>query len=159
VTGVQTCALPISASVSQNGVLVNSGGLGPIQLAWHNREGTREAAIGEPGIYGEIDLSPDERRLALKRKDLVVHTGNEHRAKLALVVLLAMLTVDGLLTIRKLLINGVPRSSVRHVERGPKASLGIRPLVPKNQYRFASKEAWPKVSVFGTHRHMNGDSI
>jgi Tol biopolymer transport system component len=54
-------------SVSQNGVLVYSGGPAQIQLAWHNREGIRQAAIGEPGIYMELDLSPDERRLALVR--------------------------------------------------------------------------------------------
>jgi Tol biopolymer transport system component len=55
------------ASASQNGVLVYTGGLGSLQLAWHNREGIRQASVGEPGIYQELDLSPDERRVALKR--------------------------------------------------------------------------------------------
>jgi len=65
--GRMTIEPALLASVSQNGVLVYLGGLSPIQLAWHNREGTRQAAIGEPGIYEELDLSPDERRLAVKR--------------------------------------------------------------------------------------------
>ncbi len=56
------------ASISQNGVLAYSAsGRVPIQLAWHTREGAPQAAVGEPGVYEELDLSPDERRLALKR--------------------------------------------------------------------------------------------
>ncbi len=55
-------------SISENGVLVyRASGQVPVQLAWHTREGTPQAAIGEPGVYDELDLSPDERRLALKR--------------------------------------------------------------------------------------------
>jgi hypothetical protein len=57
-------------SVSENGVLVyRGGGFGPVQLAWHNREGVRQGSIGPPAIYQEVDLSPNERRVAVKRYD------------------------------------------------------------------------------------------
>ncbi len=55
------------ASVSQTGALVYSPSSGPIQLAWHNREGSRQTAVGEPGLYEELDLSPDEKKLAVIR--------------------------------------------------------------------------------------------
>jgi len=55
-------------STSQNGVLVYSGStLRPVQLTWRNRAGMPQATIGEPGIYGEARLSPDEKRLVLTR--------------------------------------------------------------------------------------------
>jgi len=51
-------------SVSQNGVLVyGSPDYSQLQLAWHNRDGTRKAPIGEPGTYLEPNLSPDVKRL------------------------------------------------------------------------------------------------
>ncbi|HYM05474.1 MAG TPA: protein kinase [Terriglobales bacterium] len=62
------------ASVSQSGVLVYSPGVGRIQLAWHNRDGIRQAALGEPGLYEELDLSPDEKRLAVIRRNLAEDT-------------------------------------------------------------------------------------
>ncbi len=59
--------LPFSEfSASQNGVLVyGSSALYQVQLAWRNREGTRQASIGTPGIYAEARLSPDEKRLVV----------------------------------------------------------------------------------------------
>jgi eukaryotic-like serine/threonine-protein kinase len=57
-------------SVSQNGVLVYSGAPSrDVQLAWYSRDGKRLGSVGEPGLYGEIVLSPDERRLAVERVD------------------------------------------------------------------------------------------
>ncbi len=56
-------------SVSQTGTLVYSPSSGPIQLAWHNREGSRQTAVGEPGLYDEIDLSPDEKKVAIIREN------------------------------------------------------------------------------------------
>jgi Tol biopolymer transport system component len=63
--------LPVSQfSASQNGVLVYSGsGLREVQLAWHDRNGSRKAPVGEPGIYEEPSLSPDEKKLVLARTD------------------------------------------------------------------------------------------
>jgi dipeptidyl aminopeptidase/acylaminoacyl peptidase len=64
-------------SVSQNGVLVYRGaGSADVQLAWYNRDGKRMGAIGKPGPYGIIVLSPDERRLAMERFDLQLQTND-----------------------------------------------------------------------------------
>jgi len=53
-------------SVSQTGVLVyGSSGYSQVQLAWHDRNSTRKAPIGDPGTYLEPNLSPDEKRLAV----------------------------------------------------------------------------------------------
>jgi Tol biopolymer transport system component len=38
-------------------------------LPWSIWDGKRLAAISEPGIFGQISLSPDERRLAVERPD------------------------------------------------------------------------------------------
>ncbi len=55
-------------SVSQNGVLAyRSGSSGRVQLAWYNRDGKRLTSIGGPGLYSQIVLSPDEKRLAMER--------------------------------------------------------------------------------------------
>jgi len=62
---------PISLySVSQSGVLAYRGPVfANVQLAWHDRDGKRKSSVGEPGMYEEPRLSPDERRLALVRTD------------------------------------------------------------------------------------------
>jgi Tol biopolymer transport system component len=63
------------ASNSQNGVMVYSGGgVGLVQLAWHDWEGAQQTVIGQPGVYQELDLSPDERRLALRRANAATGT-------------------------------------------------------------------------------------
>jgi Tol biopolymer transport system component/predicted Ser/Thr protein kinase len=57
-------------SASDNGVLVYRREVfGNVQLAWYSREGRRQQAVGEPGMYRQIVLSPDERRLAVERAD------------------------------------------------------------------------------------------
>jgi Tol biopolymer transport system component len=62
-------------SVSQNGVAVYRGTeSATVQLAWYNRDGKRLAPIGEPGLYGIIALSPEEKRLALERLDSQLRT-------------------------------------------------------------------------------------
>jgi Tol biopolymer transport system component/tRNA A-37 threonylcarbamoyl transferase component Bud32 len=64
-------------SISQNGVLVYRGaGSGDVQLAWYNRDGKRMGAIGQPGPYGIIVPSPDEKRLAMERFDPQLRTND-----------------------------------------------------------------------------------
>src|SRR5262249_50779516 len=53
--------------LSQNGILVyEPANTAPVetQLAWFDRTGKRLASIGAPGIYPDLRLSPDGRRLA-----------------------------------------------------------------------------------------------
>ncbi|MGD8817118.1 MAG: protein kinase, partial [Acidobacteriota bacterium] len=54
--------------VSASGTLVRGGGIvsprGLTRLAWIDREGNVEALPHEPGPFGELRLSPDERRVA-----------------------------------------------------------------------------------------------
>jgi len=62
-------------SVSQTGVLVyRRADSGIVQLAWYSRDGRRLGPVGEPGPYGIIRLSPDERRLAMERLDPQIRT-------------------------------------------------------------------------------------
>ena len=57
-------------SSSENGVLAYiMGSSGRVQLAWHDRDGRRLGSIGEPGLYPQIALSPDEKRLAVQRTE------------------------------------------------------------------------------------------
>jgi eukaryotic-like serine/threonine-protein kinase len=58
-------------SVSQKGLLaylpeVNAD----IQLVWVDRSGRRSAEVGQPARYGQIALSPDERRVAVELHDM-----------------------------------------------------------------------------------------
>jgi Tol biopolymer transport system component len=39
------------------------------QFGWHDRSGRLLSVAGEPGSYGDIDLSPDERLIAVTRQD------------------------------------------------------------------------------------------
>jgi Tol biopolymer transport system component len=71
-------------SVSQNGVLVyRSAPSDTVQLAWYNRDGKRVGPIGEPGAYGIIVLSPDDKRLAMERLDPQLRTHNLWTLELA----------------------------------------------------------------------------
>lgn len=71
-------------SVSQNGVLVYRGvGSADVQLAWYNRDGKRLASVGQPGAYGIITLSPDEKRVALERFDAQLRTNDLWTLELA----------------------------------------------------------------------------
>jgi eukaryotic-like serine/threonine-protein kinase len=60
-------------SVSNNGVLAYrtgriSSGSSPIRkLSWYNRRGDRISSIGEPGLFAQLALSPDESRVAVDR--------------------------------------------------------------------------------------------
>jgi Tol biopolymer transport system component len=40
-----------------------------VQLAWYNRDGKRLASAGQPGLYPQVALSPDDKRLAVERAD------------------------------------------------------------------------------------------
>ncbi len=55
--------------VSPGGTLAYMSGqaaTGQVQLAWVDRKGGQVETIGEPGSYGQIALSPDERQVALE---------------------------------------------------------------------------------------------
>jgi Tol biopolymer transport system component len=57
----------VSVSASESGTLVyGHGGTLPTaqQLTWFNRAGQIVGTVGEPSVYGDIALSPDERRIA-----------------------------------------------------------------------------------------------
>jgi eukaryotic-like serine/threonine-protein kinase len=59
-----------SFSVSQNGILVYLPAIdSDTQLVWVDRTGSRQGEVGEPARYGQIALSPDERRLAVELQD------------------------------------------------------------------------------------------
>jgi Tol biopolymer transport system component len=71
-------------SVSQNGVLVyRAVGSADVQLAWYNRDGKRLGPVGQPGAYGIITLSPDEKRVALERFDAQLRTNDLWTLELA----------------------------------------------------------------------------
>ena len=40
-----------------------------VQLAWLNRKGQQLGTVGDPGPFGQIALSPDERRIAVESRD------------------------------------------------------------------------------------------
>ena len=40
-----------------------------VRLEWVDRKGTRLGTLGEPGGYGQIALSPDDRRVAAEIAD------------------------------------------------------------------------------------------
>jgi len=55
--------------VSANGVLVSQSGTArESQPVWYDRTGRRLAAVGNPGRYQQIALSPDYKRLAVDRR-------------------------------------------------------------------------------------------
>ncbi|MDA2931469.1 protein kinase, partial [Acidobacteria bacterium AH-259-O06] len=66
--GRYTSASVMTFSVSENGVLVyHSGGTANSRLVWLDRAGKQLGLVGEPGPYGQIVLSPDEKRVAVGR--------------------------------------------------------------------------------------------
>ena len=55
-------------SISETGVMVFwSGSLSNRQLLWFDRSGKQLGALGPPGQYNDIALSPDEKHVALQR--------------------------------------------------------------------------------------------
>ena len=79
-------AVPIGSSVAAFGLDAGAGwfsasstgrvawlsGLSSdVRLEWVDRKGTRLGALGEPGRYGQIALSPDDRRVAAEIVDAV----------------------------------------------------------------------------------------
>jgi Tol biopolymer transport system component len=59
-----------SFSVSDNGVLVLRPADPTVaQLAWFGRDGGRLAAVGAPGPYEQLSLSPSGRSVAIQRQD------------------------------------------------------------------------------------------
>ena len=37
-------------------------------LVWHNRSGEKVGTVGDPGVYGHLDISPDDERVAVSRQ-------------------------------------------------------------------------------------------
>jgi len=62
-------AQQVDAFSAEHGVLTYHTGIRQVQLAWYNRAGKRVASVGDPGIYHQIALSPDDRRLVVERVD------------------------------------------------------------------------------------------
>ncbi|HSE24523.1 MAG TPA: protein kinase [Pyrinomonadaceae bacterium] len=57
-------------SASEDGVIVHhSGSAGLTQLTWQDRTGKQLGIIGEPADQGDLELSPDDNRLAFRRVD------------------------------------------------------------------------------------------
>jgi dipeptidyl aminopeptidase/acylaminoacyl peptidase len=64
-----------SFSVSDNGVLIYQVDPGHVsQPVWFDRNGTRIGALGEPGDYGDVALSPDGTSLAVSVLDPALAT-------------------------------------------------------------------------------------
>jgi eukaryotic-like serine/threonine-protein kinase len=64
-----------SFSVSTNGVLAYdaTGALTgqSVQLRWYDRQGVQRGVLGEPATYGDIEVSPDGKRVAVTVVDAV----------------------------------------------------------------------------------------
>jgi Tol biopolymer transport system component len=59
-------------AASDNGVLVFRGGVAAMlmnELRWLGRDGKLLGKAGEPGAYRQIALSPDDKRVAIERRD------------------------------------------------------------------------------------------
>lgn len=68
----QVRVFPINrwGSVSQNGVLAYiSSDNPPAQLFWADRNGKQLELVGPPGIYNNMRLSPDEKRVVIDRRE------------------------------------------------------------------------------------------
>lgn len=62
-------------SVADSGLLAYQPASGPgSQLVWFDRLGRRLGTLGEPSDYGDIDVSPDGRRVAVTVLDSAVNT-------------------------------------------------------------------------------------
>jgi eukaryotic-like serine/threonine-protein kinase len=55
-----------SASAAGRAAWLSGHGGSDVRLEWIDREGRRVGALGEPGRYGQIALSPDDRRVAVE---------------------------------------------------------------------------------------------
>jgi Tol biopolymer transport system component len=69
-SGVSSAAFSFSAT----GALVYQSETGGSQLEWVDRQGRVLASVGEPGRYGDLELSPDARQAAVSMLDPVVST-------------------------------------------------------------------------------------
>ena len=62
-------------SVSENGVLAyQAGTFDGSQLVWYDRAGKRLGTVGEPAVYTNPALSPDEKKLAVSKADPQTNT-------------------------------------------------------------------------------------
>src|SRR5207245_11798813 len=75
VTGVQTCALPISLFSASEGLLVYAPTFATAsQLVWFDRNGKPIGSLGDPGLYLEPRISPDGGKVAVDVLDLAKNT-------------------------------------------------------------------------------------
>jgi eukaryotic-like serine/threonine-protein kinase len=59
-----------SVSASATGILAfGAADSVPLQPTWYDRGGAKLAAIGAPDLFGQVRLSPDEKRAALEKMD------------------------------------------------------------------------------------------
>ena len=66
--GVGRFFMMISFAVSDNGTLIyRSAGTGQTRLAWVNRAGQTQGSGASAGVYDEMALSPDDKRVAFAR--------------------------------------------------------------------------------------------
>lgn len=56
-------------SLAANGTLALLEGSANQQLAWVDRAGKRLGTVGQPGLWLSYELSPDEQRLVMERRD------------------------------------------------------------------------------------------
>ncbi len=56
-------------AASQTGVLSYNSADPVSRLVWIDRTGRRLGMVGEPGSYGDLDLSPDDQRAAFTKRD------------------------------------------------------------------------------------------
>jgi eukaryotic-like serine/threonine-protein kinase len=56
-----------NVSASSNGMLVYASGTasGTQKLAWYDRSGKQLGTVGDPGVFFDLNLSPDEKKLAV----------------------------------------------------------------------------------------------
>ena len=81
-----------SFAVSRSGILIYrvNGAVNAGQLAWYSRDGKRLSAIGPPGGYRALRLSPDE-------KTVVLFSGSKSNADITMTDLLTMDLSTGLI--------------------------------------------------------------
>jgi Tol biopolymer transport system component len=61
-------------TLAESGLLAYQPASGGSQLVWFDREGRRLGTLGEPADYGDIELSPDGRRVAVSVLDQALNT-------------------------------------------------------------------------------------
>lgn len=96
------CCTPLSFAFSASASVIalwSGSSQPPTQLQWVTRDGSRRATVGDAGIHPGFALSPDGRRAALERQDLVANNYDVWLLDLAGGGPAARLTLDGRATL------------------------------------------------------------